>query len=172
MARITVVCTGNINRSPFAAALLKRALPQHEITSAGLIGEGIRTPERMVRAAATYEIDLTTHVSTRLQPADVEGSALVLAMDKTHPVQIAAVSEAATANCFTIEEAIARLAATGAADSLEAQVAIAADRPVAEFLAPRFREITDPMGRSRRAHAKVTAHLAESVQRLTAVMAL
>jgi len=167
MARITVVCTGNINRSPFAGALLARALPDHEIASAGLIRSGMRTPDRMVRAAADYDIDLSTHVSSQLEAADIESSDLVLSMDRTHPVQIAAVSEAATANCFTVEEAIVRLgAAAELSDSLENQVSIAAQRPVSEFLAPRFPDIADPMGRSRRFHSKVTAHLVEAVERL------
>ena len=165
MARITVVCTGNINRSPFAAALLARAAPMHSVASAGLAADGLRTPERMVQAAAAFAVDLAAHSSRLLTEDDVETSDLILCMDRSHPLRIAAVSDVATRICFTLGEAVERLARIEGSlrDRIERA---AAERPVAEFLSPPFPEIADPMGRSRRTHRKIARDIARTIEEL------
>ena len=162
MARITVVCTGNVNRSPFAAALLARAAPMHTVSSAGLTADGLRTPERMVQAAVAFDVDLAGHTSRLLTEDDVDSSDLVLCMDRSHPLQIAAISDAATRICFTLGEAVERLA--DSEGSLPERIdRAAAGRPVSEFLSPPFPEIADPMGRSRRTHRKIARDIASAV---------
>jgi len=77
-ARLLAVCHGNICRSPFAAALLGRALAPFaiEVESAG-------APREAVTAAARRGVDLSEHRS-RLLTADLAGAAdLIMVMDPT-----------------------------------------------------------------------------------------
>ncbi|MDO9475924.1 MAG: low molecular weight phosphotyrosine protein phosphatase, partial [Pseudohongiella sp.] len=64
---ILVVCLGNICRSPVAEAMLKRALPQRQIKSAGLtamVGQGA-DPSASEFAHADG-LDLSGHVAQQL----------------------------------------------------------------------------------------------------------
>ena len=93
MALITVVCTGNINRSPFAAALLRARLDEsYIVTSAGLTANGLIPPSSMLKAAKKAGVDLAQHRSRLLTAQDVDTSDLVLCMDRTHPIRIAAIA--------------------------------------------------------------------------------
>ena len=85
-ASVLVICNGNIFRSPFAAAALRRALELRglgrvRIDSAGFAGPGRPTPADAVAAAARRGIDLTSH-SSQLVMADVVRAAdLIVVMD-------------------------------------------------------------------------------------------
>jgi protein-tyrosine-phosphatase len=84
---ILCVCHGNIFRSPFAAAVLRRALDRAglsgvRVESAGLIGAGRSVPRDAIAAAARRGIDLTRHTS-QLALADlVRAADFVVAMDE------------------------------------------------------------------------------------------
>ena len=78
---VLVICNGNIFRSPFAAAVLRRALELRglgrvRVDSAGFAGPGRPTPADAVAAAARRAIDLSRHAS-QLVMADVGTSAVV-----------------------------------------------------------------------------------------------
>ena len=65
---VLVICNGNIFRSPFAAAVLRRALELRglgrvRVDSAGFAGPGRPTPADAVAAAARRAIDLSRHAS-------------------------------------------------------------------------------------------------------------
>lgn len=81
--RILVVCTGNICRSPVAEALLKRALPDKQISSAGLgavVGEGV---EPKARALAEHAgLDVGQHAAQQLTPQMLSEADLVLVMSE------------------------------------------------------------------------------------------
>ena len=85
-ASVLVICNGNIFRSPFAAAVLRRSLALRglgrvRVDSAGFAGPGRPTPLDAVGAAARRGIDLTTH-SSQLVMADVVRAAdLIIVMD-------------------------------------------------------------------------------------------
>ncbi len=80
---VLVVCNGNIFRSPFAAAVLRRVLGQGGVTveSAGLIGPGRPSPADAVAAAARRGIDLRGHRSQLLMPDLVRAVDVILVMD-------------------------------------------------------------------------------------------
>jgi len=84
---ILFVCHGNIFRSPFAAAVLRRALERGgvngvRVESAGLIGAGRPVPRDAIATAARRGIDLSRHTS-QLALADVVRAAeLVVVMDE------------------------------------------------------------------------------------------
>jgi protein-tyrosine phosphatase len=70
-----VICHGNICRSPYLAALLQRALPEIEVTSAGLIAPGRSAPDHAMTVARRRGLDLSSHrsrVVTREMIANVD----------------------------------------------------------------------------------------------------
>ena len=80
---ILVICLGNICRSPYAAALLTRALKGSDVRveSSGFIGPGRHSPAEAVRTAGRRGIDLTPHRSRELTAEQVAGAELVVVMD-------------------------------------------------------------------------------------------
>jgi protein-tyrosine phosphatase len=87
--RVLVICSGNVYRSPFAAALLQRELARYGVgevlvESAGFAGPGRRSPRHAVAAAARRGVDLAGHAS-QLAFADVVRAAdLIVVMEEPH----------------------------------------------------------------------------------------
>src|SRR5690349_17636423 len=85
-ASVLVLCSGNLFRSPFAAALLRRELARRglgavHVESAGFTAVGRPSPPHAVAAAARRGIDLSGHRS-RPVIADVARAAeLIVVMD-------------------------------------------------------------------------------------------
>ena len=81
--RVLIVCNGNIFRSPFAAAVLRRALgtPDIRVDSAGFIGPGRPAPPDAVAAAAKHGIELSTHRAQLVTAELVRASDLIVVMD-------------------------------------------------------------------------------------------
>ena len=80
---ILVVCHGNICRSPFAEAALRREFRGTPVSvgSAGFIGPGRQPPPNALSAAAGRGIDMTNHRSRVLEPGLVRHADLVITMD-------------------------------------------------------------------------------------------
>lgn len=80
---ILVVCHGNICRSPFAEAAIRRELRGVAVSvrSAGFIGPGRQPPPNALAAAAGRGIDMTEHRSRVLDPEMVRAADLVITMD-------------------------------------------------------------------------------------------
>lgn len=80
---ILVVCTGNICRSPVAAAMLAAALPSRQIESAGLgalVGQGVEpTAHRLGEADG---LDLADHQAQQLTAGMLHTADLVLVMSE------------------------------------------------------------------------------------------
>ncbi len=80
---ILVVCTGNVCRSPLAAALLQRALPERHVSSAGLAAPVGREADATVRELASADgLDLTGHRARQLTPEMLRDAELVLVMSE------------------------------------------------------------------------------------------
>jgi protein-tyrosine phosphatase len=79
---ILVICHGNICRSPFAAALLARALGPAGVlvASAGLVSPGRACPADANIAAARRGVDLSEHRSHLLTPL-AAGADIIIVMD-------------------------------------------------------------------------------------------
>ena len=85
-ASVLVICNGNIFRSPFAAAVLRRALELRglgrvRVDSAGFAGPGRPTPADAVAAAARRGIDLANHSSQLVMADLVRAADLIVVMD-------------------------------------------------------------------------------------------
>jgi protein-tyrosine phosphatase len=81
------VCYGNICRSPYAAAYLRRALDAASsdaiaVDSAGLIGPGRPANEQAASIASERGLDLSGHRSRLLVRADAAAADLVLVMTR------------------------------------------------------------------------------------------
>ena len=87
---LLVVCRGNVCRSPFAAALLDRALSRHRVRvdSAGFMTPGRPPPPEAVAAAARYGVDLSLHRSQRVTAESVRAIDLIVVMDLTQRYEI------------------------------------------------------------------------------------
>ena len=85
MKHILAVCTANICRSPIAEGLLARALPEHQVQSAGLAALiGFPADPVAVTVAATQGVDLKPHRARQLAAWMCERADLILVMDQTH----------------------------------------------------------------------------------------
>ncbi|MGE4534768.1 low molecular weight protein-tyrosine-phosphatase [Halomonas sp.] len=80
-ARILVVCTGNICRSPVAEAMLRQALPQKRLSSAGLgalVGHGVEPTARELAEADGF--DVADHQARQLTRELIGDADLILVM--------------------------------------------------------------------------------------------
>lgn len=83
--RVLVVCHGNIYRSAFAAEMLRLRAPELDVRSAGFHAvAGRRSPDRQLAMALRHGVDLSTHSSSVIGPADMDWADLVVLMDRSN----------------------------------------------------------------------------------------
>ena len=91
---VVVICHGNILRSAFAEALLKRAVSTHRapglcVSSAGLHAvPGKSADPRGVEVAREWGVDLTAHHATALTAEAVAAADLLLVMDYQNAAEV------------------------------------------------------------------------------------
>jgi protein-tyrosine phosphatase len=78
---ILVVCHGNICRSPYLEAVLRRELPDIAVSSAGFIGSDRRVPAVSLEVSAHRGLDLTNFRSRLVSPESVRDADLVIVME-------------------------------------------------------------------------------------------
>lgn len=90
---ILVVCVGNICRSPTGERLLKKALPNKNISSAGLGAlVGKAADEQACYVAGTHGTLLDGHVARQVNASMCRESDLILVMEKEHIEAICEIS--------------------------------------------------------------------------------
>ena len=96
---ITMVCLGNICRSPMAAAVLANRTstwnaPKILVDSAGTshwhVGEGPNPPSKKTWEAAGYKFD---HIASQMTASRMEKSDLILVMDRSNHRNVLALTE-------------------------------------------------------------------------------
>jgi protein-tyrosine-phosphatase len=89
---ILVVCYGNICRSPFAAALLARGVPNNgldrTVTSAGFVGPGRQPPKHALAVSLARNIDLGSHRSQLVTSTAVKAAELIVVMSADQAILI------------------------------------------------------------------------------------
>ncbi|WP_034915894.1 MULTISPECIES: protein-tyrosine-phosphatase [Erwinia] len=82
---VLVVCVGNICRSPTGERLLRKALPDKKIDSAGLSAmTGYAADATASSVAAEHSLSLEGHVAQQLTSAMCQQYDLILVMEKKH----------------------------------------------------------------------------------------
>lgn len=79
--RVLVLCHGNINRSPFVAAIIAHHRPDWEVMSAGLKTTQGRRPSRKAREAATERGLVLSGYSEPVSGTMIDWADVVLYMD-------------------------------------------------------------------------------------------
>ena len=86
---ILVVCYGNVCRSPYLEAVLRRQLPGVNVISAGLVGPGRPVPAHSLALAAERGLDLSAFRSRPLSRANAREMDLVIVMDSAQRSHVA-----------------------------------------------------------------------------------
>ena len=93
---VLVVCVGNICRSPTGERLLKRALPDMRIASAGLSAlKGYTADQTASEVAARHGLSLEGHHAQQLTASMCRDFDLILVMEKRHIEQVNRIDPAA-----------------------------------------------------------------------------
>ena len=90
MPSILFICTGNLYRSPLAAAIFRRLLDERgradwDVSSAGTwAAPDRRVPDGVLRAAANFGAELSSHRTRIVNAEMLAQSDLILVMEKGH----------------------------------------------------------------------------------------
>ena len=172
MNRILVVCTANLVRSPFAAAILDRATEgQWKIDSAGLAAvEGEKVPLPVLQDVRRYVVELSKHRSRRLTMDDVRRSTVILGMTEAHRDALQTMLPSATPRTFTVPEFVRLAEATPRLSEFDGDLqrfveAVHQQRPKVEA-GPQPEDVADPLGESAARTRECIDYLADLVHRL------
>jgi protein-tyrosine phosphatase len=154
---VLVTCTGNICRSPTAAALLQRRLggleEPVEVSSAGILDLGEPVPDEMIAVGAALQVDLSHHRGHRVTSSEIRSADLVIGMAREHVREIALLQPAAWPKTFTLKELLRRGYLIGPRQPLEPLgqwlTAVHEGRRTADLLgASKDDDVEDPFGGS------------------------
>jgi protein-tyrosine phosphatase len=113
MARVLVVCTGNVCRSPIAEGLLRAAFEARMlrdapvVTSAGTMGWiGSSADPAAIRAAKEQGIDISSHVARRLDPDEVARATVIIGMADEHVDAVVSDAPEVRSRVFTLTELV------------------------------------------------------------------
>jgi len=172
---VLLVCSGNLCRSPTAAALLASRVEAKgdavSVISAGTLDLGEPSPEEVIAAAAELGADLTAHVGHRFTPEELAKADLIIGMAREHVREIVLTQPHVWARTFTLLELVRRGNAAGRRGRLESLddwlTRIHDGRRHADLLGSSDEDdIPDPMGGSPgeyRASAKQIAGLVDEL---------
>jgi protein-tyrosine phosphatase len=169
------VCTGNVCRSPLAERLLDQELARRgvpaDVSSAGLVGDGMPASPEIVELLAAGGIDGSGHRSRLLRADVLAGADLVLGMAREHVREAVLLDPAAFRRTFTLKELVRRARATGPRRTDEVLGdwldRVGTDRrPAAALGASSEDDIVDPIGRSMAVYQEVADEIGSATRAL------
>jgi protein-tyrosine phosphatase len=179
VAVILVVCTGNTCRSPMTMALLRHRLHGPNgmpiaIESAGTLGWNDRpATDHTVEVLAEMGVDLSDHVSRRIDPEMLAASDLVLAMTRNHSWAVAAHDPAVMHRTFLLGEIVRLGELEGPRRDLPLRDWVArvdARRTDHKRIGRADDEIADPLGEPVDTYRRTAERVQRSVDRLVALL--
>ena len=174
MSQILVVCTANVVRSPFTAAVLTRATEgKWQVKSAGLAAaDGEKVPQPVLQDVRRYVVELSKHRSRRLTMDDVRRSTVILGMTEAHRDALQTMLPSATPRTFTMPEFVRLAEATPRLSEFDGElsrfVAAAHQRRPKVVAGPLPEDVADPLGKSAAQMRECIDQLADLVHRLAA----
>ncbi|WP_061709703.1 arsenate reductase/protein-tyrosine-phosphatase family protein [Pseudenterobacter timonensis] len=106
---ILVVCTGNVCRSPIGERLLRQALPQMRVASAGLAALVGQPADALARRVAELNgVSLEGHVARRLTAQVLQEYELILVMELAHLDHISRIAPACRGKALLFGQWLAR----------------------------------------------------------------
>ena len=167
--RMLFVCTANRCRSPMAEAiasdLLARRDVDAEVVSCGVMEGGVAASSGAVRAMHRRGLDVSAHVSHRIDVETVDAADLVLTMERQHVTKVAEMSMGALHKTFTVREMAGlcgqlgrRPAGTPVEDWIDEVHEL---RPRTSVLTAPGTDVEDPMGKPNRAYRRTADELEE-----------
>ncbi len=175
MTAVLFVCSGNICRSPTAAALLASRLTARDepvtVTSAGTLDLDQSSPEEVVAAAAELGADVSSHLSHHFTQDDLAVADLIIGMAREHVREVVLASPPVWPRTYTLPELVRRGHGVGRRGRLETLsdwlARVHEGRRHADLLGKSDQDdIPDPMGGSPseyRASAKLIAGLVDEL---------
>jgi protein-tyrosine phosphatase len=145
---VLFLCDGNLYRSPYAAAVLRRALADThlsnaKIESSGFFSPGRSAPEAALSAARAKGIDLSSHISTLLNARSLATADVVVVMSEDQ-------ARSVRPKC-----------------GRQTSVVVLGDL---DTVAGETRDIIDPLGRSGTVLEQVYARIERCVQQLATII--
>ena len=172
MPTLLFVCTGNLCRSPMAAALARNVLAGRaeavDIVSAGLLHGGEPATDEVVHLMKRRGLDLTTHRSRRLGGALAPPPDLILGMAREHARAVVDVFPQLFPRTFTLRDLVARGRGQGPrrpGEALDTYLArLGADRGFGALAGMSVADdIADPIGGDLPAYERCAAELEVAV---------
>jgi protein-tyrosine phosphatase len=153
---VLVVCTGNVCRSPYIAALLSTALPELNTTSAGTRAPFRATvDEQIQQVLAKRGVPSDTHRSRRVNRRAAGEAALIITATRQHRGELVRRFPAVAPKVFTLKELARLISSTelpiGSADAsprdrVTALVAHVTDAATAQLDKHHDDNLDDPHG--------------------------
>ena len=113
MPKILFVCTGNVYRSPLAAAFFARKLKENKKRKSWVVGSagtwtvsGRSVSQDVMLAAQKFELDLKDHTTYMLDAELVAAQNLILVMERGHKEALSVEFPAARNKIYLLSEAV------------------------------------------------------------------
>ena len=172
-ARVTMVCTGNICRSPAMHYLAQREWGDAaEVTSAGIHAEiGMDVPSQMRHAAERHDLRIPRHSPTQLDRSILQRADLVLVATQQHARWIEAEWGGVPEHAFGIKEAaeLTERADAPAGSTPRQRLANAAAALHAARLADPapLRSLDDPWSHDQATYDRVMGEIVEDLETIS-----
>ena len=162
-----------------AEALLRERLRARGIaatvSSAGITFDGRAATDEAIRAAASYELDISAHRSRLMNAEMVHRANLVIGMERLHAREAIVLGDSLLARCYTLKELVRRGEAVGARrqdETIEAWLsrANAGRRPMELLGESEDDDVADPYLGSPKVYAACIAEIDDLVERLVNLM--